>query len=93
MDVHAASSQIGTPVPVRSTAPAETPPPARPAAGEERLTDVTLEQDRDSGLLVVSVVDADTKEILVQVPPASVRATIAGLLEIVRQRELQSWQA
>jgi FlaG protein len=85
MDIASVDAQIGTPVPVRSVVRAETPhsTPARAA----RTTDVTLEQDKDSGQVVVSIVDAITKEVLVQVPPASVRATIAGLLELVRERQ------
>jgi hypothetical protein len=86
MDVAAVTAQIGTPVPVRSVVPAETPQ-APAVARQDNATDVKLEQDKDSGQVVVSIVDAVTKEVLVQVPPASVRATIAGLLEMVRERQ------
>ena len=85
MDVTSVTSQIGTPAPVPTVVPAETPHSA--PVHEGRRTDVTLERDQDSGHVVVSIVDAVTKEVLVQVPPASVRATIAGLLEMVRHRE------
>ena len=88
MDVPHVSSQIGTPVPVRTVVPAETPHSA--PVHEGRRTDETLERDQDSGHVVVSIVDAVTKEILIQVPPASVRATIAGLLEMVRERQERS---
>jgi hypothetical protein len=85
MDVAPVPPQIGTPVPVRSAVPAETP--RSTAVHEGRPTDVTLERDRDSGHVVVSIVDAVTKEVLIQVPPESVRATIAGLLEMVREEQ------
>ena len=85
MDILPVSSQIGTPVPVRSVMPAETPQST--PVHEGRATDVTLDRDRNTGHVVVSIVDAVTKEILIQVPPESVRATIAGLLEMVRERQ------
>jgi len=102
MDATFASVQVGTPVPARSVVPVE---PARPAdqAGtaaraEEPLvpgprpteTTVTVEYDKRSGHNIVSVVDAVTREVLVQVPPAAVRATVAGLLEMVRERQERS---
>ena len=99
MDATLASVQVGTPVPARSAVPIETARPAAPvgtAAGasgsvpDEPVrhgTAVTVEHDKRSGHEIVSVVDAVTHEVLVQVPPAAVRAVVEGLLEMVQERQ------
>ena len=98
MDATIASVQVGTPVPARSAVPVETARPADQAGTAERPvvlvakprpgeTAVTVEHDERSGHNIVSVVDAVTKEVLVQVPPANVRAVVEGLLEMVRERQ------
>ena len=98
MDATLASAQVGTPVPARSAVPAE---PARSAeqagAAGDRVelvarprpgqTKVTVERDDRSGHDIVSVVDAVTHEVLVQIPPAAVRDVIEGLLELVHERQ------
>jgi uncharacterized FlaG/YvyC family protein len=50
-------------------------------------TSVTVEHDKQSGHDIVSIVDAVTREVLVQVPPAGVRAVVEGLLEMVHERQ------
>ena|SRR5690242_15513230 len=95
MDATIASVQAGTTVPARSAVPVEPARPAvqagtavelvaRPRPGQ---TKVTVERDEHSGHSIVSVVDAVTREVLVQVPPASVRAVVEGLLEMVHERQ------
>ena len=99
MDATLASVQVGTPVPARSAVPVETARPAVPAGtaagarGEleqtptRHATAVTVEHDKRSGHDIVSVVDAVTHEVLVQVPPAAVREVVEGLLEMVHERQ------
>ena len=99
MDATLASVQVGTPVPARSAVPVGTARPAvpaGPAAGAPwepeqppapHATAVTVEHDKRSGHDIVSVVDAITHEVLVQVPPAAVRAVIEGLLAMVHERQ------
>ena len=101
MDATIASVQVGTPVPARSAVPTETARPAEQAGTADRTvtlvpkprqgeTAVTVEHDERSGHNIVSVVDAVTREVLVQVPPASVRAVVEGLLEMVQERRTHS---
>ena len=101
MDATLASVQVGTTVPARSAVPVGTARPAvpaGPAAGAwepeqppaPHATAVTVEHDKRSGHDIVSVVDAITHEVLVQVPPAAVRAVVEGLLEMVHERQEQA---
>src|SRR6059058_5317974 len=99
MDATLASVQAGTTVPARSAVPVEPARPAGPAgtaAGAvgsapeppaRHATSVTVEHDKQSGHDIVSVVDAVTHEVLVQVPPAAVRAVVERLLEMVHERQ------
>ena len=98
MDATFASVQVGTQVPARSAVPAETARPAAPADTADKpvqlvpkprqgQTTVTVERDERSGHNIVSVVDAVTHEVLVQVPPAAVREVVEGLLEMVHERQ------
>jgi hypothetical protein len=102
MDATIASVQVGTPVPARSAVPAQTAQPAEQAGAavrgtvalvqkpKEGETAVTVEHDKRSGHHSVSVVDAVTREVLVLVRPAAVRAVVEGLLEMVEERRKRS---
>src|SRR4051812_13201043 len=98
MDANLASVQAGTKVPARSAVPVETARPAESAGAAGGVagaaagtsshgTSVTVEHDEKSGHNIVSIVDAVTREVLVQVPPAAVRAVVEGLLEMVHERQ------
>ena len=98
MDATLASVQVGTSVPARSAVPAEPARPAAPADTADKAvqlvakpqrgeTAVTVERDERSGHNIVSVVDAVTREVLIQVPPEAVRAVVEGLLEMVAERQ------